>query len=57
LSDVIVDIVETGNTLRDNGLEILEDLDQISARLIVNKVSYRFKYDVIQKIERILGGE
>ncbi|WP_409227138.1 ATP phosphoribosyltransferase [Gudongella sp. SC589] len=57
LSDVIVDIVETGNTLRDNGLEILEDLDHISARLIVNKVSYRFKYGIIQEIERILGGE
>lgn len=57
LSDVIVDIVETGNTLRDNGLEILEELDNISARLVVNKVSYRFKYETIQKIEKILGGE
>lgn len=57
LSDVIVDIVETGNTLRDNGLEILEELDAISARLIVNKVSYRFKYETIQKIEKILGGD
>lgn len=56
LSDVIVDIVETGNTLRDNGLEILEELDSISARLIANKVSYRFKYDAIRKIEKILGG-
>lgn len=57
LSDVIVDIVETGNTLRDNGLQILEELDHISARLVVNKVSYRFKYETIQKIEKILGGE
>lgn len=56
LSDYIVDIVETGNTLRDNGLVILEELDDISARLIVNKVSYRFKYDKIQEIEEILGG-
>lgn len=54
LSDVIVDIVETGNTLRDNGLEILEELDYISARLIANKASYRFKYDTIKKIEKIL---
>ena len=56
LSDVIVDIVETGSTLKDNGLVILEELDPISARLIVNKVSYRFKYDAIQKLENILGG-
>lgn len=57
LSDVIVDIVETGSTLRDNGLEVLEELDYISSRLIVNKVSYRFKYETIQKIEMILGGQ
>ncbi len=56
LSEVIVDIVETGNTLKDNGLVVLEELDLISARLIVNKVSYRFKYDEIRKIEKILGG-
>lgn len=56
LSEVIVDIVETGSTLKDNGLVVLEDLDPISARLIVNKVSYRFKYDEIRKIEKILGG-
>lgn len=56
LSDVIVDIVETGSTLKDNGLVILEELDPISARLIVNKVSYRFKYDAIKKLEKILGG-
>lgn len=56
LSEVIVDIVETGNTLKDNGLVVLEDLDPISARLIVNKVSYRFKYDEVRKIEKVLGG-
>ena len=56
LSEVIVDIVETGSTLKDNGLVVLEELDPISARLIVNKVSYRFKYDEIRKIEKILGG-
>lgn len=56
LADVIVDIVETGSTLRDNGLEILEELDPISARLIANKVSYRFKLDAIARIEAVLGG-
>lgn len=54
LSDLIVDIVETGSTLRDNGLEILEDLAPISARLIANKVSYRFKFNAIARIEAIL---
>lgn len=56
LSEVIVDIVETGTTLKANGLVVLEELDEISARLIVNKVSYRFKYDEIQEIENVLGG-
>lgn len=56
LSEVIVDIVETGNTLKANGLSVLEELDSISARLVANKVSYRFKYDEIKKIEKLLGG-
>lgn len=56
LSEVIVDIVETGNTLKANGLSVLEELDFISARLVANKVSYRFKYDEIKKIEKLLGG-
>lgn len=43
LSDVIVDIVETGTTLRENNLEPLETIVPISARLIANKVSYKFK--------------
>ncbi|WP_414839162.1 ATP phosphoribosyltransferase [Carnobacterium sp. TMP28] len=55
LSEVIVDIVETGTTLKDNGLVVLEELDPISARLIVNKVSYRFNYEEIKKIEKVLG--
>jgi ATP phosphoribosyltransferase len=50
LADVIVDIVETGSTLRENGLEVIEDMINISARLISNRVSYRFKYDRIQSI-------
>lgn len=50
LSDVIVDLVETGNTLRENGLQVIEDMMAVSARLISNKVSYRFKYERIRKI-------
>lgn len=47
LSDVIVDIVETGDTLRENGLAVLGEVCPISARLIANKVSYKFKYDAV----------
>lgn len=43
LSDVIVDIVETGSTLRENNLRVLRDIMEISARLIANKASYKFK--------------
>ncbi|WP_300711279.1 ATP phosphoribosyltransferase [uncultured Brachyspira sp.] len=51
LSDVIIDIVETGSTLKENNLTIIKEIiDYISARLIVNKVSYKFKNDLIKKI-------
>lgn len=50
LSDVIVDIVETGKTLKENGLEVLEEIVPISARLIANKSSYKFKTDSIRAI-------
>ena len=53
LSDVIVDIVETGKTLQENNLEVLETIVPISARLISNKSSYEFKRE---NIENILGG-
>ena len=43
LSDVIVDIVETGSTLRENGLEVLEEICPISSRLIVNRVSMKMQ--------------
>ena len=43
LSDVIVDIVETGKTLAENGLGVLEEIVPISARLIANKAHYKFK--------------
>lgn len=52
LSDVIVDIVETGTTLRENNLIVLEDVVPISARLIANKASYKFKNNVIDNIVR-----
>lgn len=55
LSDVIVDIVETGSTLKENGLVVLEELDEISARLVANKASYRFKFNTIKRIEEIIG--
>ena len=47
LSDVIVDIVETGTTLRENDLAVLEEFMPISARLIANKASYKFKQSAI----------
>lgn len=47
LSDVIVDIVETGSTLQENDLCVLRDIIPISARLIANKSSFKFKNDVI----------
>lgn len=50
LSDMIVDLVETGNTLKANGLVVYEDVFEVSARLIVNKVSYRYKDSGIQNI-------
>ena len=50
LSDVIVDIVETGKTLYENDLEPKHDIVDISAILIANKVSYKFKHAEIQKI-------
>lgn len=50
LSDVIVDIVETGATLRENGLEEFETICDISARLIANKAAYKFKSENINKL-------
>lgn len=50
LSDVIVDIVETGTTLKENDLEVIETVVPISARLIANKTSYQFKNRKIQRL-------
>ena len=57
LSDVIVDIVETGVTLRENQLEPLETVVPISARLIVNKASYQFKTEEIRALTRAIGAQ
>ncbi|WP_099203755.1 ATP phosphoribosyltransferase [Scatolibacter rhodanostii] len=50
LSDAIVDIVETGETLRENGLEVVEEIAQISARLIVNTASMKLRKDEIETL-------
>lgn len=50
LADCIVDIVETGNTINENGLTILEEMETISTRLIVNKASFATKTNAIQTI-------
>ncbi|MBQ2205561.1 MAG: ATP phosphoribosyltransferase [Lachnospiraceae bacterium] len=50
LSDCIVDIVESGRTLKENGLEIIDEICDLSARVIVNKVSIKTKYEEISKI-------
>ena len=50
LSDVIVDIVETGSTLRENGLVVLEEVCPLSARVVVNQVSMRMENERITKI-------
>ena len=56
LSDVIVDIVETGKTLLENNLEPFETIVPISARLISNKASFKFKAEKIEKIKKGLLG-
>ena len=50
LSDVIVDIVETGTTLKENDLSVVETVVPISARLIANKASYKFKSEPIDQL-------
>ena len=50
LADVIVDIVETGSTLKENGLEVLEEICPLSARMIVNQVSMQMEPERIKKL-------
>lgn len=62
LSDVIVDIVETGSTLKENGLQVLEEVCPLSARMIVNQVSMQMETERIRKLiyalkETIAAGE
>lgn len=57
LSDMIVDIVESGRTLKENGLEVYEKLYDISARLIANRASLKLKTqidDIINRLERMI---
>lgn len=56
LSDVIVDIVETGTTLRENDLSVVNFIADLSARLIANKAAYKFKGGEINKIIKNLSG-
>ena len=55
LSDVIVDIVETGTTLKENNLEVAETIVPISARFIANKASFEFKKEQIETVLRHLS--
>ena len=57
LSDVIVDIVESGKTLEENNLRVYEKIMPISARLIANKSSYKFKGEVIDELMQKLKKE
>ena len=50
LSEVIVDIVETGSTLRDNGLSVLEEVCPLSARMVVNQVSMKMEHERITRL-------
>ena len=56
LSEVIVDIVESGSTLRENGLEVLEEVCPLSARMVVNQVSMKMEYNRITKLIADLKG-
>ncbi|CBK74594.1 ATP phosphoribosyltransferase catalytic subunit [Butyrivibrio fibrisolvens 16/4] len=56
LSEVIVDIVETGSTLRENGLVVLEEICPLSARMVVNQVSMKMEHErITELIEKLKG--
>lgn len=55
LSDVIVDIVETGTTLRENHLSVIAEIVPISARLVANKATYQFKNEAITRLQNTLA--
>ena len=50
LSEIIVDIVETGTTLKEKGLVVLETINDVSARLVVNRVSLKMKQSAIESV-------
>ena len=54
LSEVIVDIVETGSTLKENGLQVLEEICPLSARVVVNEVSMKMEHERITKLVKDL---
>ena len=60
LSEVIVDIVETGSTLKENGLTVLEEICPLSARMVVNQVSMKMEHEritgLINKLKELLKG-
>lgn len=56
LSEVIVDIVETGSTLKENGLKVLEEICPLSARVVVNEVSMKMEHERITKLIKDLKG-
>lgn len=57
LADCIVDIVDTGNTLKANGLEALDTIADISTRLIVNRASMKTRFDAVQSLIEALRGQ
>ena len=57
MSDVIVDIVETGTTLRENNLKVFAEIFPVSARLVANKAAYKFKNAEILSLVRKLNDE
>lgn len=56
LADIIVDIVDTGNTLKANGMEPVDLIAEVSSRLVVNKAAMRAKHDAIQAVVKALAG-
>ena len=57
LSDVICDIVETGSTLKENNLVVLEEVEPVSARFIANRIAWQFKHNAIAAMRNALEAE
>jgi ATP phosphoribosyltransferase len=54
LADMIVDLVETGVTLRENGLTVVEEIAESTGRLVVNRASYQLKSDEVARLVKAL---